>query len=164
MSIDRRIVSILYYNDIFDIEEIEKFIGEKNNYFEVVIGGETLKLKIPGKIYPEENNEEIEYIEDIFEIEELIEEDSFEEEMKKSEEENNSFLEKIENEEISEQTEKEVEIVKEKVETKITPVKKPLKLETKIEPVKKTLVPVKKSKNVDSKKNDEDLNDFMNTL
>ena len=55
MSIDRRIVSILYHNDIFDIEAVEKFVGEKDNYYEIIIGGELKKLKIPGKKYEDED-------------------------------------------------------------------------------------------------------------
>jgi hypothetical protein len=34
MSIDRRIVSILYHNGITDVNEVQEFIGEKNNYYE----------------------------------------------------------------------------------------------------------------------------------
>jgi hypothetical protein len=54
MGLDRRIVSILYYNDINDINKIEKFIGEnKDHLYEVIINGKVEKLKIPGYEYNE---------------------------------------------------------------------------------------------------------------
>ena len=154
MSIDRRIVSILYYNNIFDIEEVEKFIGEKDDYYEVIINGEVKNLKIPGKDYFDEINIECEkekVAERTFE-EELLEaekdakqfslfnskEISFEEEMKKSEEENDLFLEKIK--------EKTLEV------KKISKVKK--------SEVKKDLI-VKKDKKVVTKK---DIDDFMDII
>ena len=51
MSLDRRIVSILYYNNIFDVNNVEEFIGEKDNFYEIKIDGEIRKLEIPGKEY-----------------------------------------------------------------------------------------------------------------
>ena len=59
MALDRRILSILYYNDIVDVNDVEKFIGEKNGYYIVVVNGETKKLKVPGFFYPEETDNEI---------------------------------------------------------------------------------------------------------
>jgi hypothetical protein len=49
MSLDRRIVSILYYNNIFDVNNVEEFIGEKNNFYEIKIDGKIMKLEIPNK-------------------------------------------------------------------------------------------------------------------
>ena len=127
MSIDRRIVSILYHNGIFDVDEVEKFIGEKGNYYEVVINGKLEKLKIPGNDYIDDINTEFEdeektkYLleksriqrEEIAEtLSQIVNEDeefvkekilkielepdiSFEEELKKSDDENTAFLEKI---------------------------------------------------------------------
>lgn len=57
MSLDRRIVSILYHNGIVDVNKVEKFIGENNNYYEVIIDGKVEKLKIPGNTYF--NNEDL---------------------------------------------------------------------------------------------------------
>jgi hypothetical protein len=59
MSLDRRIVSILYHNGITDVSKVEKFIGENNNYYEVVIDGKIEKLKIPGNIYNEDLVEDL---------------------------------------------------------------------------------------------------------
>jgi hypothetical protein len=59
MGLDRRILSILYYNDIVDVNDVEKFIGEKDGYYIVIVKGETKKLKVPGFVYPEESVEEI---------------------------------------------------------------------------------------------------------
>jgi len=51
MSIDRRIVSILYYNNITDINNVEEFIGEKNGYYDIKINGKIKSLKIPDNEY-----------------------------------------------------------------------------------------------------------------
>jgi hypothetical protein len=53
MSIDRRIVSILFQNGITDVTKVEKFLGEKNNYYEVIVDGKLLKLRIPDHDYTE---------------------------------------------------------------------------------------------------------------
>lgn len=57
MSLDRRIVSILYFNGIEDVESVQEFLGEKNGYFEILINNEIKKLKIPDYNYPEENED-----------------------------------------------------------------------------------------------------------
>lgn len=182
MSIDRRIVSILYHNGIFDLEDVEKYVGEKNNYYEVIINGELKKLKIPGykydvkteheekiKIQREEiaetlsqvvNEDNTPYFSEKFVKEKILRIESepdafFEEEMKKSDEENNLFLEKIKENEYKEifnqpTLEEVVEetnfIVKEVVKT--VEVKKP----------------VKKTKKVEPKKTEDDIDDFLNTI
>jgi len=51
MSLDRRIVSILYHNGIEDVESVQQFIGEENGYFKVVINDEVRNLEIPGNLY-----------------------------------------------------------------------------------------------------------------
>ena len=70
MTIDRRILSILYYNGIDDANKVEKFIGENDNFYEVIIDGELKKLKIPGKDYVEVLFEEVKksFIEEVKEI------------------------------------------------------------------------------------------------
>ena len=91
MGLDRRILSILYYNDIVDVNDVEKFVGEEKGYYIVVVKGETKKLKVPGVNYPEsvdetfnefELEDEFEEIENIFEetvVEEPVEEPVVEE-------------------------------------------------------------------------------------
>ena len=51
MSIDRRIVSILYYNNITDINKVDEFIGENNGYYDIKINGKIKSLKIPDNEY-----------------------------------------------------------------------------------------------------------------
>jgi len=46
MSLDRRVVSILQYNGI-DVNEVEEFLGVKNNCYEIIMKGEKTQLKIP---------------------------------------------------------------------------------------------------------------------
>ena len=53
MPIDRRILSILYFNNIIDVNKIQQFLGEKDNYYEVKINDEIIKLEIPGYNYNE---------------------------------------------------------------------------------------------------------------
>ena len=192
MSIDRRIVSILYYNDIFDIEEVEKFLGENNNYYEIMIYGKVKKLKIPGYKYEELSEDKFEIQrEEIVELlsqskteehkpdEEWIEEkilivdseieDYFEEEMKKTENENNLFLEKMkeEKEESAKEDKKLIskvttitkcDVEPKKVETKKVEIKKP---EPKKVEIKKHSIPIKPEKKVTTKK---DIDDFMDTI
>ena len=82
MSLDRRIVSILYFNGITDVNQVEKFIGEnEENYYEVIIDGNLRKLKIPG----------LEYFEN-----EVYTEANFVEELKKSENEKQEILKSFE--------------------------------------------------------------------
>ena len=51
MTLDRRIVSILYFNGINDVESVDRFLGRNGDFFEVMIKGEIVKLKIPGNLY-----------------------------------------------------------------------------------------------------------------
>jgi hypothetical protein len=183
MSIDRRIVSILYHNEIFDIEDVEKFIGENDNYYEVIIDNELKKLKIPGYKYDintenEEktkiqraeiaetllhivNEDNIPYFSEEWVKEKILiieSENSFEEEMKKSDDENAAFLEKIKEDEVK-------EIFKQpSLEEMIKEVKENKKLvATKVE-IKSNTKTTKKPKNVVIKKTDDDIDDFMNTI
>ena len=70
MAIDRRIVSILYYNGITDVNEIDKFIGESNGYYQVEINGEIKNLEIPGFHYNEKLSTE--EIKDDFGVDKII--------------------------------------------------------------------------------------------
>ena len=54
MSLDRKVLIILNHNGIYDVNTIEKFIGLNNNYYQVVINGKIVNLKIPGITYSEE--------------------------------------------------------------------------------------------------------------
>jgi len=110
MSIDRRIVSILYYNEIFDINSVEKFIGEKDNFFEIIINGKNKKLKIPGKYY-DDIISETDLIEEIELIEEKIEDLKINEKDNKTDEE----LEFLEKEEEVKELETEMELIEEDV-------------------------------------------------
>ena len=74
MSIDRRILAILYFNNITDVNTVEKYLGPNGDYYEVIVDGELKKLKFPDKEYPEDTNifetikEKIEeFVEDVVE-------------------------------------------------------------------------------------------------
>jgi hypothetical protein len=187
MSLDRRIVSILYHNGITDVNKVEKFIGENNNYYEVIINGKIEKLKIPGSIYldnydffeeladtiQEKSEKFVELLTEIVNPDEKIlmkertvEESfleaeksttllttttlTFEEELEKTDAENNNFLEKLE-------TENKIFLDEIKL-----PVKEVKKSELKKPEVKKTEVkPVAKTKAVKSKKLDDDIDNFI---
>ena len=56
MAIDRRILSILYANGISDVNKVQEFLGEKNNYYEIKINNEIRKLRIPGYTYNDVDN------------------------------------------------------------------------------------------------------------
>jgi hypothetical protein len=190
MSIDRRIVSILYHNGIFDIEDVEKFVGEKDNYYEIIIDGELKKLQIPGykydvkteyeekiKIQREEiaetlsqivNEDGSQYVSEEWVKKNILRiesepEISFEEEMKKTDDENDAFLEKINEMEVQDKEDE----VKEIFETpELDEVVKEIKENKKLI-VTKTEVKVTKpktQKNTIKKKPDDDIDDFMNTI
>lgn len=53
MGLDRRLVAILFYNGINDVTRVEKYLGRKDDYLEVIIDGKLEKLKIPGILYPD---------------------------------------------------------------------------------------------------------------
>jgi len=191
MSMDRRMVSILHYNGIYDPNKVEKFLGKNEDYYEVVIDGKIEKLKIPdfqhieeglqkklGKIHKFEDVElpNIEHLEtqikkldkNIEKLEKLesftnnleevvenikksesesftitrvttkIEDVSFEDELKKSEIENQEFLESVAKKEVPKPKAKKVT----KPKTKST-----------------------KKETIESKKNiDDDINDFIDTI
>ena len=139
MSIDRRILSILYSNGINDVNAIEKFLGENNNYYEVIINGKLEKLKIPGKIYTE----------------------VFQEKIKKEEKPKKEKITKLETisnlEEIVKEIKKEEELVV--VVTKI--VEKQLDKTAKSKKVTKP----KPEKKIEIVKNlDDDINDFIDSV
>jgi hypothetical protein len=82
MSIDRRILTILYYNNITDVNQVQKFLGPNGDYYEVIVDGELKKLKYPDKDYTDDTNifekikEKIEeFVEDVVEdVKEFVEE------------------------------------------------------------------------------------------
>ena len=188
MSIDRRIVSILYHNGIFDIEDVEKFVGEKDNYYEIIIDGELKKLQIPGYKYDELSQFEIEKKSKREELAEMLSqvvdendnpyvntewvkekilrikpEISFEDEMKKNDDENTAFLEKIKEDEVQSLPKEEVkEIFKQPELEEVVEIKENKKLVVTKKEVKVTKP--KAEKNVKIKKSDNDIDDFMNTI
>lgn len=82
MSIDRRILAILYFNNITDVNTVEKYLGPNGDHYEVIINGEVKKLKFPDKEYTEDTNifekikEKIEeFVDDVVEdVKEFVEE------------------------------------------------------------------------------------------
>ena len=96
MAIDRRILSILYANGISDVNKVQEFLGEKNNYYEVKVNNEIKKLRIPGYTYNEVNNILENVIESVKNEPLLsIETFSFEKELEKSDKENEKLLKEI---------------------------------------------------------------------
>lgn len=171
MSIDRRIVSILYFNGINDIDKVQAFLGESNNYYKVIIDGEIKKLKIPGKIYTE-----------------IVEETTFEKKLLKTVEDSkkenltentftlteNNEKENIDNVMIDE-TEIETILVKDNFEDKINDfeellinddvienakIEESIKKSTKATKTTKTTKTSKKS----NKNTDSDVDDFINFI
>lgn len=136
MSLDRRIVSILYYNNIFDVNNVEEFIGEKNNFYEIKIGGKIMKLEIPNKG---------------IEFNEVIE----------SAKNNNLLTTKIEI--IDEDILPQPEILQQNLETQKV---ENIEEKVKIEKIKKTNPKIsnKKIQIVDSKKVDDDFDSFINII
>jgi hypothetical protein len=143
MSLDRRIVSILYYNNIFDVNSVEEFIGEKNNFYEIKIDGKIMKLEIPNKGF--EFNEVIESVNN-----------------------NNLLTTKIEiiDEDILPQPEilqQNLETLQQNLETQKV---ENIEEKVKIEKIKKTNPKIsnKKIQIVDSKKVDDDFDSFINII
>jgi hypothetical protein len=170
MSLDRRIVSILYYNNIFDVNKVEEFIGEKNNFYEIKIGGKIKKLEIPSKEYNPENyfndlnNVTFEKRTFIIPVSDISEQDA-KESIKQLMKEYNDDIE-------LNQFDIVVDDIKENKKLKATEsFEKDLK-NSEIE--KKTILEKSKKSNpkisskkiqiVDSKKIDDDLDDFINIL
>jgi len=71
MSIDRRILTILYFNNITDVNQVQKFLGPNGDYYEVIVDGELKKLKYPEKDYSEVDTNIFETIKE--KIEEFVE-------------------------------------------------------------------------------------------
>jgi hypothetical protein len=136
MSLDRRIVSILYYNNIFDVNSVEEFIGEKNNFYEIKIDGKIMKLEIPNKGF--EFNEVIESV-------------------------NNNKLLSSKIEIIDEDILPQPEILQQNLETQKV---ENIEEKVKIEKIKKTNPKIsnKKIQIVDSKKVDDDFDSFINII
>ena len=161
MGLDKRLIAILFHNGINDVTRVEKYLGRKDDYLEVIIDGQLEKLKIPGIIYPEDIPS-VEYLEskiketeknkldsvtnnleDVVEtVSEIcvgdvrldrtlkeIKDSSFEEELKKTELENQKVLKSI----------------KEKTKTEKKSVKK-------------------KIKNIETKEVDDNIDDFIDSI
>jgi dGTP triphosphohydrolase len=110
MSIDRRILAILYFNNINDVNQVQKFLGPNGDYYEVMIDGELKKLKFPDKEYTEDTN--------IFEtIKEKIEE-FVKDVVEEVKEDVVEFVDKVEDEikkdvaEIEKTVEEDIQIIK----------------------------------------------------
>jgi hypothetical protein len=136
MSLDRRIVSILYYNNIFDVNSVEEFIGEKNNFYEIKIDGKIMKLEIPNKGF--EFNEVIESV-------------------------NNNKLLSSKIEIIDVDNMPQLETLQQNLETQKV---ENIEEKVKIEKIKKTNPKIsnKKIQIVDSKKVDDDFDSFINII
>ncbi len=93
MSLDRRIVSILYFNGITDIETVEHFSRVNEKYYEALVNGKFIRLRIQGKDYSDEIEEKNEIVQPIKETIFLKEE-----ELEKNVAENKENLEKIKKE------------------------------------------------------------------
>jgi hypothetical protein len=156
MSLDRRIVTILFQNGITDVTKVEKFLGEKDNFYEIIIGGELKKLRIPGHEYKEiQVKEEVKEIFTVFEKEEEKEQEKIEQ---KYEADLDTFIDIVEEpkkeKQVFEQKSFEEELLDAEEESK-----KLEQLFTKT--VTKTIKVIKPKK---PKKLDDDIDDFINTI
>jgi hypothetical protein len=141
MGLDRRILSILYYNDIIDVNDVEKFIGEKDGYYIVVIKGEIKKLKVPGFVYTEEA------------VEEKINDVELENEFEESENIFQTVVDSVKsNSVLSVET-----YTMEKIVMEEPAMKEPV---VKVEKVKSDV----KTKNKSIKKTDDDIDDFIKSI
>ena len=118
MALDRRIVSILYFNGIEDVESVSEFLGEVDGYFEIKINDEIKKLKIPGKNYtevesnvilqkPKKLKKEIKDVIDV--IKDKIDEKV--ENIKENLEEKVEYIKELVQEKVPEKVEENVEII-----------------------------------------------------
>jgi len=184
MSIDRRIVSILYHNGIEDVNKVEKFIGENNNYYEIIIDGELKKLIIPGYEYKidssiktEDLKQEIFVKDEFLEVEKSIKENKLFTVTEKivEVEVEHSIIENLEKEEdfalIDLDVWKETNSIADLVEFKenkneenvvVEPVVDKQKKEVKKEIKKEVKVEAKKEVKKTVKKIDNDIDDFIN--
>ena len=163
MAIDRRILSILYANGISDVNKVQEFLGEKNNYYEVKINDEIKKLRIPGYYY-NNVNEVLENVTESVKNEPLlsVETFSFEEELEKSNIENEKLLEeikKVEEPKVEEPKVEEPKVEEPKVEEPKVEEPKIQKPKVQKSKVEKPKVETQK-KNI--KKSNDDFNDFIN--
>jgi len=176
MSLDRRIVSILYFNGYFDINSVENFARIDDNYYEAIINGELKKLKIPGKEYFEE---EIKKEKETKKVKTIFEQKSIEEELEAVDASTSGHVTVTNfslNSVVNELYEEIKPINEEKIKKEKSSVKKEVIPEIKEEPVKKEVVtpeikeekkPVEKKKNtrklkiVESKKDDDDFIDSL---
>jgi len=150
MSLDRRIVTILFQNGIADVTKVEKFLGEKDNYYEIIIDGELKKLRIPGHQYKE--------VKEIFTVFEKEEEKEIEKEIEKEQKYEadldtfESNVEPIKEKQVFEQKSFEEELLEAEKESK------------KLEQLFTKTVTTKVTKTKKPKKLDDDIDDFINTI
>jgi hypothetical protein len=150
MSLDRRIVTILFQNGISDVTKVEKFLGEKDNYYEIIIDGELKKLRIPGHQYEE--------VKEIFTVFEKEEEKEIEKEIEKEQKYEadldtfESNVEPIKEKQVFEQKSFEEELLEAEKESK------------KLDKLLTKTVITKVTKTKKPKKLDDDIDDFINTI
>ena len=172
MSLDRRIVAVLYFNDLYDINSVENFTRINEDYYEAIVNGKLEKLKVPGKDY-------------FVDIEELPE---VKEKVKTSIKKKEAFVQKpieeqfitVEDEIKKEPIFTKIEIVVNEVYNEILP-KNEISFEEELEKTekenKKFLEEIKPEKNkknnkvserklkiIESKKIDDDINDFIDSI
>ena len=170
MSLDRRIVAVLYFNDLYDINSVENFTRINEDYYEAIVNGKLEKLKVPGKDY-------------FVDIEELPE---VKEKVKTSVKKKEAFVQKpieeqfitVEDEIKKEPIFTKIEIVVNEVYNEILP-KNEISFEEELEktekenkkfleeikkPEKIKKVSERKLKIIESKKIDDDINDFIDSV
>ena len=170
MSLDRRIVAVLYFNDLYDINSVENFTRINEDYYEAIVNGKLEKLKVPGKDY-------------FVDIEELPE---VKEKVKTSIKKKEAFVQKpieeqfitVEDEIKKEPIFTKIEIVVNEVYNEILP-KNEISFEEELEktekenkkfleeikkPEKIKKVSERKLKIIESKKIDDDINDFIDSI
>ena len=170
MSLDRRIVAVLYFNDLYDINSVENFTRINEDYYEAIVNGKLEKLKVPGKDY-------------FVDIEELPE---VKEKVKTSVKKKEAFVQKpieeqfitVEDEIKKEPIFTKIEIVVNEVYNEILP-KNEISFEEELEktekenkkfleeikkPEKIKKVSERKLKIIESKKIDDDIHDFRDSV
>jgi len=158
MGLDRRILSILYFNDIVDVNDVEEFIGEENKYYIVKVKGEIKKLKVPGVSYDDDVFSEFELEQEPPEVEykDTFVQKTVEEELLEAEKESKNILLSVTKEVVITETviDKPVseEIVLEKIK-KTTEHIKEIKDKKIIEPKKTTTKRTTKKKTTTTKRN-----------
>jgi hypothetical protein len=160
-GVDQKILAILRFNNI-EVSTVEKFIGNNENYYNVLINGEIKKLKIPGIDYIQEEETEVFTSFEFEEEKELIE---AEKESKKFEEkvifEQKTFEEElIESEKESEKLEQTISFSVNNLENSSSVIPE-INISNEEKVKEDVIKPKRKPK---SKKIDEDIDDFINII